>query len=63
MPSALPFDLPLRAPDLWAAATRSPFLDGVLDPRRRGQLGDRGGAPVAKDDLSPDETERRGGTT
>lgn len=31
MPSALPSDLPLRAPDLWAAATRSPFLDGVHD--------------------------------
>ncbi len=31
MPSALPFDLPLRAPELWAAATRSPFLDGVRD--------------------------------
>ena len=31
MPSVLPFDLPLRAPDLWAAATRSPFLDGVRD--------------------------------
>ena len=31
VPSALPFDLPLRAPDLWTAATRSPFLDGMSD--------------------------------
>jgi len=31
VPSALPSDLPLHAPDLWAAATRPPFLDGVHD--------------------------------
>jgi thiaminase len=31
VPSALPSDLPLRAPDLWAAATGSLFLDGVRD--------------------------------